>query len=516
MKTLSTLILSLVICLNSWNVAYAQTASSPQALTNGVAVGPFTDARGTLRYFKLTIPAGATRATFSITGSSGDCDLYVKRNAVPTMTSWDFRPYLNNSVESATANSPAAGDWFIMLRAYTACTNVVLKATHNAPITSITQALPTAAKPTFSMSPGTYNGQVSVGLASTTPNAVIRFTTNGSTPTTASEVYNTPIVLTTTTTIKALAFALDHQASAVVSGTFTIQGGVVSLSNNVPRKNLSGAKGSKVNFKFAVPAGQTQLSFRITTSSGDADLYVKYGQLATTSVYDHRPYLNNGNETVTIDNPAAGDYYIMLNAYTAYSGLTLTAVYSGAPLSLGLPDLIFHAGAMNPRITTESFSANACEIQEGTITAGTHKLLRFSTETRNIGTGDLVLGNPSTNPSFNWGSCHGHYHFNSFAQYRLLDANGQLVRTGHKVGFCLMDISRHNSGANPSPRYTCSNQGIQAGWADVYSSQLSGQWIVVTGLPAGNYILEVVVDPMGLIAESDETNNITRVNVTIP
>ena len=291
---------------------------------------------------------------------------------------------------------------------------------------------------------------------------------------------------------------------------------MVSLSNNVPRSNLSAARGGKLNFKFAVPAGQTQLSFRITGGSGDADLYVKYGQLATTSVWDQRPYLNNSNETVTLTNPAAGDYFIMINAYTAFSGVTLTAVYSGAPVSRGLPDLVFHPGTMNPRITTETFSANACEIQEGTITAGTHKLLRFSTETRNIGTGDLVLGNPSTNPHFNWGSCHGHYHFNSFAQYRLLNANGQLVRTGHKVGFCLMDITRHNSGANPSPRYTCSNQGIQAGWADVYSSSLSGQWIVITGLPAGNYILEVEVDPMGLINEADETNNITRVNVTIP
>ena len=91
-----------------------------------------------------------------------------------------------------------------------------------------------------------------------------------------------------------------------------------------------------------------------------------------------------------------------------------------------------------------------------------------------------------------------------------------MVRTGKKVGFCLMDITRIDSGANPSASYTCSNQGIQAGWADVYSSNLSGQWVDITGVPAGNYVLEIIMDPMNLIDELDESNNTGRLNVTIP
>jgi hypothetical protein len=515
MKKLSILILVIALGLISGTFAAAQTVDSPQALANGSTVGPFSDAQGTLRYFSLVVPTGATAASFSITAASGDCDLYVKRGSAPSYSSWDQRPYLNDGNESVSLANPTAGTYYVMLHAYSAVQSVRLTVSHSAPATT-TPPTTVAATPTFTTSPGTYEGQVSVGLSSTTPNAVIRFTTNGSTPTAASEVYNTPIVLTRTTTIRAITFATGQRSSVVRSGTFTIRGGLISLTNNVARTNLAAARGTRLNFKFAVPAGQSEMSIRITARSGDADLYVKYGQLATTSNWDQRPYLNNSNETVIISQPAAGDYFIMINAYTAFSGLSITAVHTGASAPQGLPDLMFHPGTMNPRITTETFSANSCEIQEGTITAGTHKLLRFSTETRNIGTGDLVLGNPSTNPNFNWGSCHGHYHFNSFAQYRLLDASGRLVRTGHKVGFCLMDITRHNSSANPSPRYTCSNQGIQAGWSDIYSSSLSGQWIVITGLPAGNYILEVEVDPMGLITESDETNNITRVNVTIP
>ena len=127
-----------------------------------------------------------------------------------------------------------------------------------------------------------------------------------------------------------------------------------------------------------------------------------------------------------------------------------------------------------------------------------------------------MLGNPASNPLFEYGACHGHYHFRSFAQYRLLDTTGAVVRNGKKVGFCLMDITRVGATANPNPRYNCSSQGIQAGWADIYSSNLSGQWIDITGLPSGAYTLEIVIDPMNLIDELDEANNTTRTNVTIP
>jgi subtilase family serine protease len=38
----------------------------------------------------------------------------------------------------------------------------------------------------------------------------------------------------------------------------------------------------------------------------------------------------------------------------------------------------------------------------------------------------------------------------------------------------------------------------------------------ITGVPAGTYTLELTVDPEDLIFETDETNNVLRVQVTIP
>ena len=56
-------------------------------------------------------------------------------------------------------------------------------------------------------------------------------------------------------------------------------------------------------------------------------------------------------------------------------------------------------------------------------------------------------------------------------------------------------------------------QGISVGWADVYDRGLEGQSIEITNVPDGNYWLEVVVDPDNHIIESNENNNVTRIQI---
>lgn len=187
-----------------------------------------------------------------------------------------------------------------------------------------------------------------------------------------------------------------------------------------------------------------------------------------------------------------------------------------------LPDLIVWAAAASPVITTTSFSANNCQVLEGCVAVGTRKLLRFTMETRNVGPGDLILGNPANNPLFQYASCHGHYHFESFAQYTLLDAEfnpvmlGASVVVGRKVGFCIEDTSRWSPTASATRKYTCSNNGLQAGWADVYNQNLDCQFVDITGVPSGNYYLQMTVNPDALLTEADLGNNTVLVPVNIP
>jgi len=131
--------------------------------------------------------------------------------------------------------------------------------------------------------------------------------------------------------------------------------------------------------------------------------------------------------------------------------------------------------AAQPRVVTRTFVASDCEVVEGCAQPGTRQLLVFNAETANIGTADLLVGDPVGNPLFEYSSCHNHYHFKGFTAYRFLDANSQLIAVGNKGAFCLEDVLQVSTNASPNRKYSCDNQGIQAGWADVYSADLPCQ-----------------------------------------
>ena len=103
-----------------------------------------------------------------------------------------------------------------------------------------------------------------------------------------------------------------------------------TLTNNTPISNISGAQGSNQYWSMTVPSGQSTLTFMISGGSGDADLYVQVGSKPTSSSYTCRPYKNGNSETCTITNPAAGTWWVMLNGYAAYSGVTLKGVYASS------------------------------------------------------------------------------------------------------------------------------------------------------------------------------------------
>lgn len=157
-----------------------------------------------------------------------------------------------------------------------------------------------------------------------------------STATNPSHAYASAGTYTVTETVTDNGGATNSTSKSVTVSTTS--GNV--LTNGVPVTGLAAAKNAQLNYTMVVPSGATNLKFAISGGTGDADLYVKFGSAPTTSSYDCRPYVTGNSETCTITPIQAGTYYVMLNAYAAFTGVTLTGSYT-APGSGGTPTANF-------------------------------------------------------------------------------------------------------------------------------------------------------------------------------
>jgi hypothetical protein len=149
---------------------------------------------------------------------------------------------------------------------------------------------------------------------------------------------------------------------------------------------------------------------------------------------------------------------------------------------------------------------------------GDRRVLRFSVEAMNQGQATLTVPPPEDRPDlFVFSTCHGHYHFGGFASYELLDPAGRVVVEGLKQAYCMEDTIQVAQGPEVgcSKIYDCYNQGIQAGWSDLYGNTLDCQWLDITDVPAGNYQLKVSLNPNAAFQEVTFDNNTAIVPVTI-
>uniref|UniRef100_A0A8B9X8B4 Lysyl oxidase homolog n=1 Tax=Bos mutus grunniens TaxID=30521 RepID=A0A8B9X8B4_BOSMU len=191
----------------------------------------------------------------------------------------------------------------------------------------------------------------------------------------------------------------------------------------------------------------------------------------------------------TDDNP----YY---NYYDTYErprpGSRYRPGYGTGYFQYGLPDLVPDPYYIQASTYVQKMAMYnlRCAAEENCLASSAYRgdvrdydhrvLLRFPQRVKNQGTSDFLPSRPRY--SWEWHSCHQHYHsMDEFSHYDLLDASTQRrVAEGHKASFCLEDTS-------------C-DYGYHRRFACTAHTQVS-------------------VNPSYLVPESDYSNNVVRCEI---
>ena len=234
--------------------------------------------------------------------------------------------------------------------------------------------------------------------------------------------------------------------------------------------------------------------------------YIRIGQVGTScSSLPISWSLNYLSEVIGCMDPSACNYNPLATASD-------TCYYLGDSLCPDGPDLWLLEDVLRNSMFVDNLNnTDPCTINEGCLRGfGDREIIRFTTHIKNIGNSDYYIGTPSANPSqFVWDNCHSHNHYVGYAEYILYDEDNFSTPIGFKNGFCVMDLECDSGGAMT---YGCGNMGISYDCGDYYGYYLDCQWIDITEVDTGRYVLVTRVnwdqspDALGQYETSYENN----------
>ncbi len=269
--------------------------------------------------------AGTYSATQSVTladTTAGAVIYYTTDGSIPTTASAAYSTPLTVAATTTVKAIAVAGGY-------------VSSAPASATYTISATPPPPAATPTLSPVAGTYTSAQAVTLTDTTPGALIYYTTNGASPTTASTLYSAPLTVGATATIKAIAAAGGYSNSAVGSATYTIAAPPAAAAPTV-----SPAAGTY---------GSTQTVTLSDSTPGAVIYYTADGSAPTTGSAIYATALTVSATTTVKAIAAAGGYS---NSAVTSAAYTITAGSPAAsPVSLAAASNVDAIGTNGVRVT---------------------------------------------------------------------------------------------------------------------------------------------------------------------
>ena len=306
----------------------------------------------------------------------------------------------------------------------------------------------------------------------------------------------------------------------------------------------------------------------------DLDLYVygPDGSLAGRSVG-----IASTSEAVRVQNAVNGRYRVvvvpqLVDGTVAYAGFVeVERAAAAEPVRPLLPNMVT-LPVRNPMLRTGAYFVDHEE--EGTPSCypeevaerGARRCLRFDQVIANTGEGPFELRyrmegvateqqlrqrvyasdgtfEEFTVDTYEFHATHAHFHYKNFGQaflYRLHpDGRMEKVRESKKNGFCMIDVENSRFGVDDRgvpykgeaprtysfPRCNAPTErdqhgtymvnGISPGWADVYNWFLADQYIEISGVPDGVYVIETVANPIRTVRETTYEDNVARATIRL-
>jgi len=196
----------------------------------------------------------------------------------------------------------------------------------------------TVAAPSFSPAAGTYSSAQSVTITTATSGATIRYTVDGSTPTsTTGTVYSSPVSISATTTLKAIAYKSGMTDSSVTTGVYTISGGGTTYQaesltvaanssgdtvSNISEGGLSGGSGSQL----AANAATDYVTYTVPgVTAGTYNVFIGVKKSSTEGIFQLATAAGTGGPY--FDKGSPQDLYA---ASATYSEVSIGAVVFGS------------------------------------------------------------------------------------------------------------------------------------------------------------------------------------------
>ena len=187
-----------------------------------------------------------------------------------------------------------------------------------------------AATPTILTNAGTYTNSVRVTITSTTSGATIRYTTNGSTPTSSSTAYSSGVTLTSSKTIKAAVFKSGVTTSNVASRSYTIKAAAPTFNKGAGTYTDRVA----VSLSTSTPGGIIRYTTNGKTPSSSSSRYTGAITLTRSKTIKARTYKSG----VSTSSTASRKFSIKAKtpSITYQGGTPFTTVYISSSSGAGI------------------------------------------------------------------------------------------------------------------------------------------------------------------------------------